>query len=254
MEPINLLRESFRKRKVGSPFCLGAAVSLIFLGVFLLSTSITPKLSPLLQIPSVGGWPFLFSTSPSSYTSPPPSSSPSSVEALQGGILNRSQEQNATVIAYVEENGPHLEVAGEEIVSEKKNRTPTQGPADLLSNGSSIFIEGSLLNKSHEKDFREGNMASSSAGNNENGSLSVPQISQDNSSTQAGGDYNLGEEPNLKGCDIFDGEWVRDDSKPYYPAGSCPYIDRDFNCHLNGRPDKEFVKWRWKPNGCEIPR
>ncbi|XP_039155837.1 protein trichome birefringence-like 2 [Eucalyptus grandis] len=55
-------------------------------------------------------------------------------------------------------------------------------------------------------------------------------------------------------CDIFDGRWVRDDSKPYYPANSCPYVDRDFNCHLNGRPDDGFVKWKWQPNGCDIPR
>ncbi|KAI7735494.1 hypothetical protein M8C21_017852 [Ambrosia artemisiifolia] len=54
-------------------------------------------------------------------------------------------------------------------------------------------------------------------------------------------------------CDIFDGRWVRDDLKPYYPGGSCPYVDRDFNCHLNRRPDEEFVKWRWQPFGCEIP-
>lgn len=55
-------------------------------------------------------------------------------------------------------------------------------------------------------------------------------------------------------CDIFDGKWVRDDSKPYYPRGSCPYIDRDFDCHLNGRPDDEYIKWKWQPNGCDIPR
>lgn len=55
-------------------------------------------------------------------------------------------------------------------------------------------------------------------------------------------------------CDIFDGKWVRDDSKPYYPLGSCPHIDRDFNCHLNGRPDGEYVNWKWQPNGCDIPR
>ncbi|KAK9076179.1 hypothetical protein SSX86_004512 [Deinandra increscens subsp. villosa] len=54
-------------------------------------------------------------------------------------------------------------------------------------------------------------------------------------------------------CDIFHGRWVRDDSKPYYPVGSCPYVDRDFNCHLNRRPDDEFVKWRWQPFACEIP-
>jgi len=55
-------------------------------------------------------------------------------------------------------------------------------------------------------------------------------------------------------CDIFDGKWVRDESKPYYPLGSCPHIDRDFNCHRNGRPDAEYVKWRWQPYGCKIPR
>ncbi|CAK8537065.1 unnamed protein product [Lathyrus sativus] len=54
-------------------------------------------------------------------------------------------------------------------------------------------------------------------------------------------------------CDIFDGNWVRDESKPYYPLGSCPYVDRDFDCHLNGRPDSDYVKWKWKPNKCEIP-
>ncbi|KAI5419179.1 variant 5, Transducin beta-like protein 2 [Lathyrus oleraceus] len=54
-------------------------------------------------------------------------------------------------------------------------------------------------------------------------------------------------------CDVFDGKWIRDYSKPYYPLGSCPFIDRDFNCHLNGRIDLEYVKWKWKPNKCHIP-
>lgn len=58
----------------------------------------------------------------------------------------------------------------------------------------------------------------------------------------------------FKNCDIFKGKWVRDDSKPYYPPGSCPYIDRDFDCHLNGRPDSEFVKWRWQPDDCDLPK
>ncbi|XP_043725441.1 protein trichome birefringence-like 2 isoform X2 [Telopea speciosissima] len=58
----------------------------------------------------------------------------------------------------------------------------------------------------------------------------------------------------LVNCDIFDGRWVRDKRMPHYPAGSCPHIDRDFNCHLNRRPDDGFLRWRWKPNGCDIPR
>ncbi|XP_051149423.1 protein trichome birefringence-like 2 [Andrographis paniculata] len=67
--------------------------------------------------------------------------------------------------------------------------------------------------------------------------------------------YTLdGTKSSYKDCDIFNGRWVRDESKPYYPPGSCPYIDRDFDCHLNGRPDNEYEKWRWQPYGCDIPR
>ncbi|KAG0476606.1 hypothetical protein HPP92_013447 [Vanilla planifolia] len=57
-----------------------------------------------------------------------------------------------------------------------------------------------------------------------------------------------------KKCDLFDGKWVRDSTKPYYPQGSCPFIDIDFDCYKNGRPDDEFLRWRWQPNGCNIPR
>lgn len=56
-------------------------------------------------------------------------------------------------------------------------------------------------------------------------------------------------------CNIFNGGWVRDEREvPFYPAGSCPYIDNDFNCHQNGRPDNDFLRWRWQPNDCNIPR
>ena len=55
-------------------------------------------------------------------------------------------------------------------------------------------------------------------------------------------------------CDIFNGRWVKDDSKPLYPPRLCPFIDPDFNCHENGRPDEDFLRWRWKSNECDIPR
>ncbi|GAB2297391.1 hypothetical protein Dimus_031497 [Dionaea muscipula] len=55
-------------------------------------------------------------------------------------------------------------------------------------------------------------------------------------------------------CDYFDGRWVRDDTMPYFPPGSCPFVDTSFDCHLNGRPDNGYLKWRWQPHGCDIPR
>lgn len=58
----------------------------------------------------------------------------------------------------------------------------------------------------------------------------------------------------LMNCDLFDGHWIEDDSYPLYKAGSCSLIDEQFNCILNGRPDKDFQKMKWKPRGCSIPR
>uniref|UniRef100_J3LZF7 Uncharacterized protein n=1 Tax=Oryza brachyantha TaxID=4533 RepID=J3LZF7_ORYBR len=56
-------------------------------------------------------------------------------------------------------------------------------------------------------------------------------------------------------CDMFSGGWVPDDDGyPFYPPGSCPHLDEDFNCHKNGRTDTSFLKWRWQPHACDIPR
>eukprot|EP01018_Ginkgo_biloba_P003137 Gb_12396 [translate_table: standard] len=57
-----------------------------------------------------------------------------------------------------------------------------------------------------------------------------------------------------KHCNIFYGRWVHDDSYPYYPAGTCPHLDEAFNCFRNKRPDKDYEKWRWQPNDCDIHR
>ncbi|XP_010464957.1 PREDICTED: protein trichome birefringence-like 1 [Camelina sativa] len=58
----------------------------------------------------------------------------------------------------------------------------------------------------------------------------------------------------LKDCEFFEGDWVRDDSYPLYKPGSCNLIDEQFNCILNGRPDVEFQKLKWKPKKCTLPR
>ncbi|KAL5223925.1 hypothetical protein ABZP36_010564 [Zizania latifolia] len=58
----------------------------------------------------------------------------------------------------------------------------------------------------------------------------------------------------MASCDMFHGNWVRDDSYPLYPEGSCPHIDEPFDCYLNGRPDRAYQKLRWQPSGCSIPR
>ncbi|PKA66907.1 hypothetical protein AXF42_Ash003564 [Apostasia shenzhenica] len=54
-------------------------------------------------------------------------------------------------------------------------------------------------------------------------------------------------------CDIFTGFWVRDDSYPLYEYSSCPLIDPEFNCQLYGRPDSDYLRYRWKPAACDLP-
>ncbi|XP_006644448.2 protein trichome birefringence-like 19 [Oryza brachyantha] len=58
----------------------------------------------------------------------------------------------------------------------------------------------------------------------------------------------------MKYCDIFRGEWVPDLEAPYYNHKTCYMIQEHQNCLKYGRPDLGFLKWRWRPSGCELPR
>lgn len=57
-----------------------------------------------------------------------------------------------------------------------------------------------------------------------------------------------------EGCDLFDGEWVWDESYPLYQENHCKFLDAGFRCLENGRPDSFFTKWRWQPHYCDVPR
>lgn len=60
---------------------------------------------------------------------------------------------------------------------------------------------------------------------------------------------------NIKGCDVFSGRWVRDEStRPLYRETECPYIQPQLTCQKHGRPDKLYQFWRWEPHGCSLPR
>ncbi|KAK3413563.1 hypothetical protein EUGRSUZ_I02110 [Eucalyptus grandis] len=57
-----------------------------------------------------------------------------------------------------------------------------------------------------------------------------------------------------KKCDVFVGKWVyRPDAPTYYNNETCYAISDQQNCMKFGRPDTEFLKWRWEPEGCELP-
>ncbi|KAK4367664.1 hypothetical protein RND71_011456 [Anisodus tanguticus] len=54
-------------------------------------------------------------------------------------------------------------------------------------------------------------------------------------------------------CDLFSGEWVKNQEGPYYTNDTCNAIQQHQNCLKFGRPDTDFLKWRWKPDACELP-
>jgi len=59
---------------------------------------------------------------------------------------------------------------------------------------------------------------------------------------------------NIPECDLYHGEWFFDSAGPLYTNNSCPILTQMQNCQGNGRPDKEYESWRWKPTQCELPR
>ncbi|WZZ25768.1 hypothetical protein YC2023_009169 [Brassica napus] len=55
-------------------------------------------------------------------------------------------------------------------------------------------------------------------------------------------------------CDLYQGSWFYDPEGPVYTNNSCPVITQMQNCQGNGRSDKGYENWRWKPSQCDLPR
>lgn len=59
----------------------------------------------------------------------------------------------------------------------------------------------------------------------------------------------------LKACEYSNGKWVWDESYPLrFYTEDCPFLDPGFRCRRSGRQDVDYLKWRWQPEGCDIPR
>ncbi|KAL4373415.1 hypothetical protein HN51_007319 [Arachis hypogaea] len=56
-----------------------------------------------------------------------------------------------------------------------------------------------------------------------------------------------------KSCDYSNGKWVRDKRGPLYNDTNCGMMKEGRNCITHGRPDSEYLYWRWKPSECNLP-
>ncbi|KAK7316234.1 hypothetical protein VNO77_35098 [Canavalia gladiata] len=55
-----------------------------------------------------------------------------------------------------------------------------------------------------------------------------------------------------KQCEIVSGKWIHYPEGPYYNE-TCHWMIDAQNCMKLGRPDREYLHWRWKPDECELP-
>lgn len=64
----------------------------------------------------------------------------------------------------------------------------------------------------------------------------------------------LPEKAEAKQCDLFTGDWIPNPVGPMYTNNSCHIIEDHQNCMRNGRPDMDYLYWRWRPRDCELPK
>ncbi|XP_060213977.1 protein trichome birefringence-like 2 [Lycium barbarum] len=280
-----------RRKVVVSGFGLGVAASFIFLCILLLNYSFkSPFVSPVFSgfsysdnnTNTLVSWPFSFSGNVST-TSVSLSSNGSQHSLLVNGTIEGNfsvQESGITkkidelIVTFSNFSGKGTvlgEILGntsmkngsfvvqESGIIEKTpqlNVSPNDGDITYPKFGGNGTNLGDIGIQDSTKNKEKYNVTSSGDRNkiaviDGKGGLSVEK---NGVMVQDDGKSLIGRGKDFYGdCDIFDGEWVRDDTKPFYPPGSCPIIDRDFDCHLNKRPDDGYIKWRWQPYACHIP-
>ncbi|CAN7027279.1 unnamed protein product [Brassica oleracea var. botrytis] len=242
---------SATRRNILSRFGLGIAASLVILTLLSLTNSSfnVPFVSPLLQ------------GLRNSNLSIPSSVSPQFNSSRSSSSSNQVDDKKPEVVVPV----PSFESEQTRDTGSKITSLSGEGEVSSFESGprsgetviNSTLSEDGKVSVRNDENTLEAN-ATVSVGNSSSlvsdlGGRFVPANSSKEENGPVEADRSRG---SYEDCDIYDGNWVRagDETMPYYPPGSCPYIDRDFNCHANKRPDDGYVKWKWQPNGCDIPR
>ncbi|ONI25126.1 hypothetical protein PRUPE_2G282500 [Prunus persica] len=176
--------------------------------------------------------------------------------ALQANLPGPSVIEN---VASVESAGPSVPAGStgssidDNMKITDKNLSYESNPQLSSSSGSSnvteidetgIPVSVGLFNNSNFLQI-EPNDSVSDPSDSKSGSM--PASSPLPSNARTGGSVD-------SGCDLYSGSWIYDSSGPLYTNNTCPVLTQMQNCQGNGRPDKEYENWRWKPLQCDLPR
>jgi hypothetical protein len=164
-----------------------------------------------------------------------------SQEVAASTVKSEGGESLRTVNLSMEASGTAMEVRGESVqddhvvVGDKHNSSVQAAYASQ---------QGEQLESSDH-----------SAGNNNSGAAPANQNKQDPNLIEEAVTIKMDStRSNTIHCDVYDGSWVFDETYPLYTSDSCPFIDEGFSCGANGRMDQRYMKWRWQPKHCNIPR
>ncbi|CAD6203343.1 unnamed protein product [Miscanthus lutarioriparius] len=164
-----------------------------------------------------------------------------SQEVAASMVKSEGGESLRTVNLSVEASGAAMEMRGESVQDD-------------------LVVVGDKHNSSVQAAYasQQGEQLESSdhsAGNNNSGGAPVNQNKQDpNLIEEAVTSKTDSTRSNTIHCDVYDGSWVFNETYPLYTSDSCPFIDEGFSCGANGRMDQRYMKWRWQPKHCNIPR
>ncbi|KAJ1379493.1 PMR5 N-terminal domain [Sesbania bispinosa] len=144
--------------------------------------------------------------------------------------------------------GDNVDAANSSLPTQENSQTDLTPSATISSNVTGIRTEeptSAVLTNQSSAVITTSNETSTTS--DDSPSTAVPESAEKPNNTSYAASVN-------SGCDLYHGNWIYDPLGPLYTNNTCPVLTQMQNCQGNGRPDKDYENWRWKPFQCDLPR